>query len=461
MKSKLFGILILLLGVLSQISFAQAEWEKVYNPRTGTYERIYNPGNPTQVAIEQQQRERQAEDILRQTNDNIREINETYNRRREEANEQLKRNQEFWDDLGRDQQFRMIEMNSRTNYGTSIIKAGKATTTFQPDPSFDFFKILVKRAKNNQQLALIQQYANPSRKVFFDELKLRGFAQNDIADGVVLVFVMAYEVYANQKPGNAVIQKMRQEVKGSLLKRPIFQSYTSAERQQEYELYATLTGYTKILFDKGLKGDKAALIEAQSNAKGLLEKFWGNTANTIQLTATGFVHKGTKIIADGKATQFFKYNPNLDIVEMSVSKTGQFRSQIVSEFKQNLQLFYQTMSQKGGQKGDLAWCGTMVGFVNFYVLTKQNWTPVQTKSVYDFMKGKINAMPDIQAADDNSKQITCEQMALSSANNYANFVKGRPGSTSTATALLGDLFRLLGEDANNYQWTANGIVKVK
>lgn len=460
-NGKFFFRTVLISTFLASICFAQAEWEKVYNPRTGGYERIYNPGNPTQVAIEQQKQEQRAEELMRQTNDNIREINETYNRRREEANERMKRNQEFWDDMATNMQFKMIEMNSRTNYGNSIIKAGKATTTYQPNPNYNIKKVLAKRAKTPQHLDLIEQYVDESRKTFFSELAAKGLAKNDLADGVVLVFVMSYEVYATQKPSNTAVEDMRKKIKSSLLKNAIFQSYNSDERQQDYELYATLAGYSKILFDKGIKGDKAALIEAQSTARGLLEKFWGNAVNTIQLTSTGFVHKGAKIIADGKATHLFKYNPNLDVAAMIVSKTSLYRDQITRDYRQNLRLFYQSMAQKGGQKGDLAWCGTIVGYANSYVLNKQEWTPVQMKSVYDFLKNKINTVPDIQAADDSSKQLSCEEMAISTANNYVNFTKGELGTGSTATLLLGNLFRALNENPNNYQWTANGIVKVK
>ncbi len=450
------GILIFIFSIPVH---AQKEWENIYNPRTGTYERIYNPGNPAQAAIEQQQREAQADAIIRQGNENIREINDTYNRRREAANEQTKRNQEFWDDMARDMQFKMIEMNSRRNYGNSIIKAGKASSTYQPTQNFNFINLLAKRAKNKQQLDLIEQYAAASMKKFQSELATRGLVKNDLADGVVNVFAMAFEVYENQKVSNAVGQKMRQEIKASLLKTPIFQSYTSAEREEDYALYATLAGYCKILFEKGVKGDKAALIEAQSTAKGLLEKFWGNGVNTLQLTSVGFVHKGAKIIADGKATNLFKYNPNLGVAEM-----GNAHVDIKTQNSQNIQRFYQEMTKRGGQKGDLAWCGTMAGNINYYVLTKQEWTPVQTKSVYDFMKTKINTLPDIQAADDNSKQIACEQLVMNTMSNYARFIKGEYTAyytNSTATNILQGLFKALGEDINNYQWTANGIVKVK
>lgn len=457
--------LLLVIIFVSTCVHAQYEWENVYNPRTARTERVYNPGNPTQATYERQQQERQAEELMRQSNANIKAINDEYNRRRDEANERMKRNQEFWDDMARDMQFKMIEMNSRTNYGNSIIKAGKASTTYQPNPNFDFIKALAKRAKNSQQLDLIEQYADESRKRFYSELAARGLAKDDLADGVVLVFVMSYEVYTNQKPSNAIAQDMRQKIKSSLLKNPIFQSYSSDERQQDYELYATLTGYTRLLSEKGMAGDKAALIEAQTYAKGLMEKFWGNSVNTIQLTSTGFVHKGAKIIADGKATTLFKYNSNLPTAEMHISKQSQYRDEFIRDNKQRLQLFYQVMGQKGGQRGDLAWCGTMIAYANFVVIAKgQDWNSAQLNSAYNFVKNAVLKLPDIQAASDDDKQIACENMAMDTVANYQNFAKGGDniyGTGPIAQSYLDSLFRALGEDIKNYQWSSSGIVRIK
>ena len=182
------------------------------------------------------------------------------------------------------------------------------------------------------------------------------------------------------------------------------------------------------------------------------------------MTKTGFIHRGRQIIINGQAASRFKYNPTINTPSMLVSAQSQFIESITREYQGHLQQFYQVMAQKGGQKGDLAWCVTTSAYANTVVITKgQDWTPIQLKSTYDFMKAEILKVPDIQAASDESKQVACETMAIRAASNYQAFLKAdsRAVAVTSAQKELGDIFRALGEDPNHYQWTATGIRKIK
>lgn len=445
MKIEFAFLSFLLLFVFSSIAHAQYEWERVYNNRTGNYEDQFNPYNQAQQDYERQQQQR-LEDYER----NMRAINESFERQREAQRQIME-----------DAMYRRMELQSRLNYGYAIIKAGKATTSFKPTPTFSIKNYFLQQANSPKLKQIAEQYAENCLKQFQTELRTHGMSQTDYAEGKALEFIINYEIYFDEKPSPTHLTVARQFAKESYLKDAVFQSYNDLERQQKLEPEAAATMYAKYLYANGKAGDANALLQAKLTAKAILEKVWGNTINTILMTKTGFIHRGAQIIADGKATHLFKYNPNLLTAEINVRQQSQFRADLIRDNKQNLQFFYQAMTQKGGQKGDLAWCGAMIASANYYVLTKHDWNAVQLKSAYDFVKAAVLKSPDAQAASDEVKQIVCETMAIQTTSNYVRFTKGEFATTSTAQLYLGNLFRALGENANNYQWTANGIVKVK
>jgi hypothetical protein len=442
---------------LCMVSAAQAqyEWETVYNRRTDRYEQQYNPWNQAQQAYERQQ-----EQLREQHDQNLRDINERYYRAQEERREMTERQREFWRDLMNQQQHRMIEFNTRRNYGLSIITAGKATTTYKPGPAFSLKNYFLQQARTPELRQLVEQYAELCLRQYRDELRARGFGLNDYADGRALIFVICYEAYAGEKPSPAHLAAVRQHARASYLKDPIFQSYNDLERQQRVEPDGALALYARLL---AAKGDAASRREARSVAKPILESLWGNNAETILMTRTGFIHKGRQIIADGKATHLYQYDPNLPSAEMMVSQHNRFRADIVREYKQRLALFYQVLAQKGGQKNDLAWCATLAAYAEYYVLTNgQDWTPKQFQSVYQLMKAAILKSPDIQATSEESRQIACEQFAITAVGDYLGFQKptGRGAAVASARVGLMNLFRALNENPEDYRLTAEGVVRV-
>lgn len=421
---------------------AQYEWETVYNPRTNQNEQRYNPWNDIQQAYERQQEANQ-----QRYDANIKQINDAW-----------RQSEERRQDLSNRMAYMRMELQSRLNYGYAIIKAGKATTTYKANLSFSLKNRLLEQANTPELKQAVLQNADVSLKKFHDELRAKGMPANDYADGKALAFIISYEVYFGEKPSGAHLAFARKIAKTAYLKDAVFQSYNDLERQEKLETDEAMAMFAKTLKEKG---DTSSVAQARVISKSILEKLWGNSIETILMTNNAFMHKGRKIIEDGKAAHLYNYDPNQAIPESGLLKNSEFRKEILGDHKQYLQQFYQIMAQKGGQKNDLAWCGTMVALANYYVLTKQELSPVQLKSAYDFVKKAVLNSPDVQAASDQTKQYACESMAIQSVSNYVSFSKGELTSASTARSYLGSLFKVLGEDPNNYQLTANGIIRVQ
>jgi hypothetical protein len=439
------ALIALCLLCFSTTGFAQLEWETVYNPRTNRQEQRYNPYNEAQQAYERhQEAKRQRYD------ENMRAINQAWQ-------QSERQRQELADRMA----YMRMELQSRLNFGYAIIRAGKATTTYKAAPDFSLKKLLLEQATTPELKRVATEYTDASLQQFRDELRQHGIPPNDYAEAKALVFLLCYEVYFGEKPAPRHLAFARSVARQAYLKDAVFQSYNDLERQQKLEPDEALAIYARTL---SRKGDAGSLAQAKVIAKGILEKLWVNSVETILMTPTGFMHKGRKIIDDGRATHLFQYNPDLPIAEINAPANSQYRNELINNNKRYLQLYYQLLSQKGGQKNDLAWCGTLVGYANYRVLAQQNWqewNAAQWKSVYDFVKSAILASPDIQAASNESKQIACETMALLTAGNYARFSQGDLATAVAARSYLNNLFRALGLQPDHYQWTVNGIVKVK
>lgn len=447
-----------LLVCLCTVSPAQAqyEWETVYNTRTGRFEPQLNPWNQAQQAYEREQ-----ERLREQRDRNLRDINDRYRQYEEQRHDMMRQQMDFSRDLMRQQMHAMIELNARRNHGQAVINAGQAKTTYQPNPAFSLKNYYLPKAVTPELKRLVEQYAELCLRQYREELRARGLRQNDYADGRALAFVLCYETWFGVAPTPAHLAMARQFARDTYLKDPIFQSYNDNERQLRAEPDGAMAMYARLL---AAKGDAASVREARSVAKSLLEALWGNGVETILMTKTGFIHKGKQIIAEGKATHLYRHNPNLPSAEMKVAANDPYRAKVAAEYQRRLQLFYQVLAQKGGRKNDLAWCATLAGYAEYFALTNgREWTPKQLNSAYAFMKNAILHAPDIQAATDESKQIACEQFAMDAAGDYLGFQQpaSRGVAAANARVALTKLFRALNENPDDYQLTADGVVKVK
>lgn len=427
---------------------AQYEWEYVFNERKKQSEWEFRPWNETQQA-----HERELEKQRGQHNENIRQINETYRRYEEQRQ-----------DMMLQQQQNFADMNYRLNSGQIIINAGKATTLFKPSPNFSVKNYLLQKTKGKEWKQVVEQYADICFKNFQDELKKRGLNPYDYVESKVLSFLLCYEVYFVEKPSLKHQQWCINNAKPSYLKSALFQSTESIERQQKAEATGVLALYSVVQLNKSKAGDSLAYKEAKSVARLVLESLWGNGVNTIAMTKDAFTHKGQQIISNGKSTHSYNFNPQIKSWEFATRNLGpDFKTQLQNEYKTNLNFFYQEMQKRGWPKTDMAWHLTGTAYALSYTTTGGvEWNEKQINSVYDFFKNIILKSPDIQAASDDSRQMALEVIAIQALSAYASFVKEKDiVSKSTARGQLNSLFKMLGENLENYQWTEDGIKKLK
>ena len=430
--------------------------ETVFNPRTGAMEQRVNIFNQEKVASEAAQRDAQYGATMNGLYDSQRRASSEFLAQQAEA-----RNRDLKDLSAKLYQ----EAVQRVRVGQTRIKAGQASTSFR-NTQFSLVSSLLESATTPELKQKVNQFAALNLKQFRDEIRVRGLLSNDVVDGQALAFVICYEIYFGQKPSKVHLDWVRQNSRRSLLKNAYFQGGDDGERQRKYETNAAMTMYAKMINEKGANNAN----EAKDIAENVLQFIWENSAETLYMTATGFMHKGSKIIADGKSTFIYNYNPNLKAAQkLAESGKQTFGDNIgyhAKNYQNSLNLFYQEMERRGGRKGDLAWCATISTYANYLVVADgKELNPKQFKSVFEFIKNAILKSPDAQAASDKNKQLACETFAIKSATEYQRFLqdpqgnKGR-GGKETAQNLLKNIFEALAVDLNNYQLTEAGIVKL-
>ena len=428
---------------------AQSDYEQAYNPKTGNVESQYNPWNSDNVARNRMERNREMFELQQKNRDaENQRTREMYKGFIKEDDERAKQNA-----IRYRENVRLI--TERHFRGLARIKSGNASTTFTNSSSFSLKGYLSERISNTTDgKQIIEQYAAIASQQFHQEMNARGLIANDLADGFALEFVICYEIFSGQKTTDPHLQSQRKVIKPYLLSDSMFQGGDSLERQKDYEYFGVLAMYAKMLYEKK---DPQSIQQAKAIAESILPTLWKKPAFTILMTPTGFIHKGKKIIDEGKATHLYSYNPNLRTAQ-KLAKDQKTDSD-TAKYQNYLDVFYQEMTKRGGQKNDVASMLTFSLVADYVVLIGQEPNVSQVKSVYELVKNAVLKSPDAQAASDEIKQNACEIIAIRSIDAYQN--RDNPNGKEFAKSIIGEVFQALGEDLNNYKLTENGIVKVK
>lgn len=350
------------------------------------------------------------------------------------------------------------EIQKRKIYiGEARIKSGKASTTFKHNRNVNLKDYLLLKSDSYELRKIVEQNADICLKMFRKRLRDEKLAQNDIVDASALAFIISYEIFFDEKPTPEHLNWMREKGREILLKLPSFQGVDDSERQRAFEIYGVLTMYAKTLQERGLKGDQAASMEAKETAGEVLKEVWGNSTDSILKLPVGFIHKGQKLISDGKATQFFNFNPNLQTAQ----KLSAGNPQIETEYQAFLKQVYQEMSEKEIPDNDLAACGTC-SFSTIYPFLSDGGelNKNQFDGVYKVFKNAVTTSADIQAASDENKQIACEVFAIRAALLKKQIAKDANSGKTFAEQFIGDIFRAYGEDFKNYQMTSSNFIKI-
>jgi hypothetical protein len=458
MKRFIFSLIFL--AALFVQSRAQGDVEFVYNKTTGVYEQQTNIWNQQKQAGEIAEKDRQYGDLVisaRERDQKAWADFMDYNSRERNS---------FYRDLSA-QLYQ--EAVAKINRGAARIRAGKASTAFQPDTSFSLVKSLLANAETLAQKQKINKFAALNLKQFREELKKRGLAANDSADGAALVFIVCYELFFGERTSPAHLEFYRRVTRQYLLKSLYFQGELDSERQRKHEIYGSLAMYAKMVRDNRAAVSRGDFEEAKTITQALLEKVWRNSTDTILMTPTGFAHKGEKIIAEGKASNSFNYNPNLQTARLVANgRNTLFKDNVnfhAGIYQERLNYFYQEMQKRGGRRGDLAWCATGVAYANYLILAEKDLTQKQFAGALDFFRNAVLKSPDAQAASDQNKQFACEKAAIEAVSNYQSYLdeKRRGGRYSKlfAQEQLKTLFYALGVDVAKYALTENGIALVR
>ncbi len=344
-----------------------------------------------------------------------------------------------------------VEIKKRIIFeGEARIKAGKASTTFKYNDNLTLKDYLLMRADSPELRNIVEQYATTCIKLFRKKLSDEKLAQNDVVDAGALAFVISHEVFFGEKPTKNHLKWMRTKGREYLLRSANFQGVPDDERQRTFEIYGVLSMYAQVLQIKGLQGDLAAAKEAKETAAEVLKEVWGGSTDSIQLLPIGFIHKGQKIISDGKATQVFNHNSNLGVAK----RLAGGNRDIAIQFQAWLDKFSQEMMDKQMSINDLAMCGTASFSMIYDILSGGS-------KINDDEASRVNAMfkravlmsSDIQAASDENKQMACESFAI-----RAMLIKDQAAKKTDPKELMPtvenfarDLFRAFGEDFEKYK----------
>lgn len=343
--------------------------------------------------------------------------------------------------------------------GEARIKAGKASTTFRYNSNLTLKDYLVLRSDSFELRKIVEQNADICLKMFRKSLRDEKLAQNDIVDAGALAFYISYEIFFGEKLSKAHLNWMREKGREILLKLPSFQGVDDAERQRTFEIFGVLTMYAKILQERGLRGDKEASIEAKETAGEVLKEVWGNSTDSILKLPVGFTHKGQKLISDNKATQFFNFNPDLQIAK----KLSAGNPQVEAQYQTFLSQIYEEMSKQEMPNNDLAICGANSFSQIFPLISEvQELNKNQFQAVYEVLKKAVINSADIQAASDENKQIACEFFAIRAVLLKKQIAETTNPSDSKPLAerFINELFRAYGEDFTTYQMTSSNFVKI-
>lgn len=123
--------------------------------------------------------------------------------------------------------------------GAARIKAGKATTRFNPTLAGTQAAV-GNMAWNDEgdpqtldgQIKHVQRYV----KIFNTLMQRNGFTPNDSSDGYAFAFTLAYAAYNDRDMNKAEVEKLRQKDQKEAMASALFQGMSDEKRQKWYEL---------------------------------------------------------------------------------------------------------------------------------------------------------------------------------------------------------------------------------
>lgn len=202
----------------------------------------------------------------------------------------------------------VLSRAAKRKAGQERIRRGQATTRFKPVAA-SLISVFVTReaAKTPAQKRELTRAWAARLRAFRQAAASSGVAPNDLASGFSLMFALNFEVFSGGQKASATQRaSLTQDFRQSLLKDAEFQGWSEAEKQLLYEEKAINTMDAVLDYQAAFRaGDAGARAGAQAAAKTLLDAWWTEPIDSLELTPAGFGDRGKRLVKQGKTTTRF------------------------------------------------------------------------------------------------------------------------------------------------------------
>jgi len=179
--------------------------------------------------------------------------------------------------------------NRQKRLGESRIQSGKATTRFSSGP-FPTDYWVTRCGANTPEKR--KQYAAEfvvQRDIFAQEARARHADTTDMAQALGLTFVIAWEGQTGQKATDAQYRGIAQDLRTMLLKDPLYQGMSAANRQTYFEgRMIDATEPVRLLHIAQRTGDPAMLQQAHTKGLNYVNTWLPHGYTHYEATPTGF-----------------------------------------------------------------------------------------------------------------------------------------------------------------------------
>ena len=317
--------------------------------------------------------------------------------------------------------FSQMMMNSMLRkVGRERIAAGHASTRFTPSAGASQAVVLLSGETSGTDRAKAIAANRACLSGFHAALKRFGLQPYDVADARALAFTMAFTAMSGKDPGPVRLRNLRTQFRTAMLKDPMFQALPDDERQTRYEKMVIPAMIAVTARHQSLKpgiGDerKGVLVTTASRlGANLLNGLWTEPVEAIELSPTGFIDRGRRVIASGAGhTAFQRSGESVVARDVGSNYTNQSFGWDEKYQKNLLSRFDAAVQKLGLSTHDLADAQVAAAAVVYPVFSGgvSLGTP-QIAWLRREMRKDILSSPDFQRMSDAKMQDQYESLAL-------------------------------------------------
>lgn len=323
----------------------------------------------------------------------------------------------------------MITDSVLRKIGKERIDAGRASTRFTPSQRGSQVETLIPTEADaaGRKSAIAANRACLAD--FHAAMKRFGLSPYDVADARALSFVMAYTAFKGQDPGPVRLKTVRGQFREAMMKDTMFQSFPDYERQARYEkmvIPAMLAIMARRQSTKpGIEPQQRETLVAMAErtGEGLLKGLWTQPTQSIELSPTGFIDRGDRIVATGGGkTTFQRSAKSLMAPVQGNNYLNQSFGWNEAYYQKLLDRFDRSATEWGLRTNDLADANVAGAVMAYQVYTdgKVTLNAAQIAWLRKEMRKDILSNPDFQRLSDTQMQEGYEKIALEAAHLVAH-----------------------------------------